>query len=392
MSSSSKHRGRSWSNLSNLSFEIDDNDTSLMNDDVDNNDNSLMNDNDNNDNNSILNHDNNKTTMNNDSDWDDQNLNDDDDDDDIPIDSRRSRKAASSDSDWDDQMNDDIPTDSRRPRKAKKRKIKKHEIGKGNKKTGKWSDCEANFANDLIFNFENGTLEDCDDGVTLRAYLALKLNCAPMRISKKFAGKCIGKLIFRRKHDHRTICLKATNGNISKNEDSLKGSRSKRGELKKCQQQEEISDSADATSNESTHGSSEDDDIVNHPFASQPPKKSFLLSIIPKIPSISNIYSTSTLPLASATTFIMKNEKNDENDNFDYYVDYLDTDSVGDIYYDSIQKPSYSESRSNSITDDITVNQSRLASSTGKDRDDWLDTLNMFCSSSMENLQQFFLK
>ena len=33
----------------------------------------------------------------------------------------------------------------------------------------------------------------------MRAYLARKLNCAPMRISKKFAGRCIGKLVFNPK-------------------------------------------------------------------------------------------------------------------------------------------------------------------------------------------------
>lgn len=62
-------------------------------------------------------------------------------------------------------------------------------------RSGKWTPEEENFANRLIVDFESGSLVDCEDGCTLRSYLAKKLNCAPMRISKKFAGKCIGKVI-----------------------------------------------------------------------------------------------------------------------------------------------------------------------------------------------------
>jgi hypothetical protein len=62
------------------------------------------------------------------------------------------------------------------------------------RKSGKWSEEEIMFAKHLIAAFENGNLKDCEDGSTLRAYLSKKLNCSPMRISKKFAGKCIGKV------------------------------------------------------------------------------------------------------------------------------------------------------------------------------------------------------
>ena len=55
---------------------------------------------------------------------------------------------------------------------------------------------EERFANLLIEEFEKGTLHDCENGCTLRAYLSRKLHCAPMRISKKFAGKSIGKHVF----------------------------------------------------------------------------------------------------------------------------------------------------------------------------------------------------
>lgn len=64
-----------------------------------------------------------------------------------------------------------------------------------NPRSGKWSAEEESFANSLIVDFETGTLADCEEGCTLRSYLARKLNCAPMRISKKFAGRCIGKVI-----------------------------------------------------------------------------------------------------------------------------------------------------------------------------------------------------
>lgn len=61
-------------------------------------------------------------------------------------------------------------------------------------RSGKWTSEEEAFANKLISEFEAGTLMDCMEGCTLRAYLAKRLNCAPMRISKKFAGQCIGKV------------------------------------------------------------------------------------------------------------------------------------------------------------------------------------------------------
>ena len=61
-------------------------------------------------------------------------------------------------------------------------------------RSGKWTPEEETFANRLILEFESGILDDCEDGVTLRSYLARRLHCAPMRISKKFAGRCIGKV------------------------------------------------------------------------------------------------------------------------------------------------------------------------------------------------------
>ena len=65
--------------------------------------------------------------------------------------------------------------------------------------TGKWPLEEEKFAYKLIRDFEAGALEDCPEGTTLRSYLAKTLRCAPMRVSKKFAGKCIGSKAFARK-------------------------------------------------------------------------------------------------------------------------------------------------------------------------------------------------
>jgi hypothetical protein len=60
---------------------------------------------------------------------------------------------------------------------------------------GKWIPEEQAYAARLISDFENGLLP-LQNGATLRAYLSTKLNCDPMRISKKFAGvHCLGKVL-----------------------------------------------------------------------------------------------------------------------------------------------------------------------------------------------------
>ena len=82
--------------------------------------------------------------------------------------------------------------------------------------TGKWPIEEERFANRLVLEFEAGVLEDCKDGVTLRSYLAKTLRCAPMRVSKKFAGKCIGSKAFcRREGDRKSFLEKITAGELS---------------------------------------------------------------------------------------------------------------------------------------------------------------------------------
>lgn len=64
------------------------------------------------------------------------------------------------------------------------------------KVSGKWSRREELIAEQLIVKFINGSLSDCEQGCTLRAYLSRKLQCAPMRISKKFSGQNLGKLVY----------------------------------------------------------------------------------------------------------------------------------------------------------------------------------------------------
>lgn len=64
------------------------------------------------------------------------------------------------------------------------------------RRSGKWSNEEEALALQLIVEFENGTLpvSECSKGCTLRSFLSRRLSCAPMRISKKFAKKQIGKV------------------------------------------------------------------------------------------------------------------------------------------------------------------------------------------------------
>lgn len=63
-------------------------------------------------------------------------------------------------------------------------------------RSGKWIKEEEDYAELLISFFERGQVEDCENGCTLRSFLSRKLHCAPMRISKKYAGKGIGKMVY----------------------------------------------------------------------------------------------------------------------------------------------------------------------------------------------------
>lgn len=75
-------------------------------------------------------------------------------------------------------------------------------------RSGKWLPAEENYALLLVALFERGMIKDCIDGTTtLRTYLAQKLHCAPMRISKKFAGRGIGKLIYTSSSKSRSMIM-----------------------------------------------------------------------------------------------------------------------------------------------------------------------------------------
>jgi hypothetical protein len=55
---------------------------------------------------------------------------------------------------------------------------------------------EEAYSTAVIRHFRSGLLR-IEDGMTLRGYLAEKLNCDPMRITKKYAGAaCLGKRTF----------------------------------------------------------------------------------------------------------------------------------------------------------------------------------------------------
>lgn len=62
---------------------------------------------------------------------------------------------------------------------------------------GKWTEEESRYAAQLTNYFKEGLLP-LERGTMLRLYLSQKLNCEPMRITKKFTGgECIGKQVFR---------------------------------------------------------------------------------------------------------------------------------------------------------------------------------------------------
>lgn len=61
---------------------------------------------------------------------------------------------------------------------------------------GKWTAEEEDYANAVVREFNSGYL-DAPAGTTLRIYLSEKLQCDPMRITKKFTGNVsIGKRVF----------------------------------------------------------------------------------------------------------------------------------------------------------------------------------------------------
>lgn len=84
------------------------------------------------------------------------------------------------------------------------------------RRRGKWTVEEEAYVARVIQDFNSGFL-DAPAGTTLRTFLSDKLNCDPMRITKKFTGEaCIGKRVF-----HPAIRSPSNAGAIDKAQVSL---------------------------------------------------------------------------------------------------------------------------------------------------------------------------
>lgn len=89
------------------------------------------------------------------------------------------------------------PVAGGRPRSSSQdsKRSTKSKSGNGLRR-GKWTLEEENYVARVIQDFNSGFL-DAPAGTTLRTYLSEKLQCDPMRITKKFTGDaCIGKRVF----------------------------------------------------------------------------------------------------------------------------------------------------------------------------------------------------
>ena len=86
---------------------------------------------------------------------------------------------------------------------------------------GKWTLEEENYTNKIIEMFNTSLLQlpSESNGITLRTYLAEKLNCDPMRITKKYAGaSCLGKRVY-----HATLNNKVNSEILAKAQAELAG-------------------------------------------------------------------------------------------------------------------------------------------------------------------------
>jgi len=105
-----------------------------------------------------------------------------------------------------DKCSGDQPNNNKniREKGAKPQKVLSNQRTKSEKPTkkrsnlrkGKWTVEEEEYTTRIIHFFRTGLLTP-PEGLTLRSYLAEKLNCDPMRITKKFAGaSCLGKRVY----------------------------------------------------------------------------------------------------------------------------------------------------------------------------------------------------
>mmetsp|Transcript_10271 Transcript_10271/g.15552 ORF Transcript_10271/g.15552 Transcript_10271/m.15552 type:complete len:472 (+) Transcript_10271:108-1523(+) len=68
-------------------------------------------------------------------------------------------------------------------------------------RVGQWTREEEAYATQIGNLFRSGKIPNCPEGITMRALLSNLLNCAPMRVTKKYSGEnAIGKRSYR--HDH----------------------------------------------------------------------------------------------------------------------------------------------------------------------------------------------
>lgn len=68
-------------------------------------------------------------------------------------------------------------------------------------RVGHWTREEEAYASKISEFFASGRLPNCPEGMTLRSLLVNLLNCAPMRVSKKFSGeKGVGKRAYKHAH------------------------------------------------------------------------------------------------------------------------------------------------------------------------------------------------
>jgi len=133
----------------------------------------------------------------------------------------RNSRRHPDDQDQDDPELDEVegadPHQGHDPREAKRMRTSKTE----GVRRGKWTAEEQAYAARLIHDFEAGLLP-LENGATLRAFLSKKLNCDPMRISKKFAGaKCLGKQIFLKKPSSTPVVTLADYGKYDEELNSL---------------------------------------------------------------------------------------------------------------------------------------------------------------------------
>ena len=85
----------------------------------------------------------------------------------------------------------EVSTDDKRLSKSKRERESEIIYSRA----GKWTHEEETFAIKLMDEFEAGRLPDIPMKLTLRKLLSQKLQCNKMRISKKFGGRCYGKVI-----------------------------------------------------------------------------------------------------------------------------------------------------------------------------------------------------